>query len=261
MKLHCATVDLEDATHELVGILEARFSIQVNPERLEAFQFAVQSFACERFGDIAAMVHDIKSGLSDPALWAQILHVATNHETRFFRHPPSLDMVIQSCRGKSIPKILSVGCSSGEEPYSIATALLRDGHPAFKVVGVDISVRCIETARQGIYRAHPKLDADVAAQIGNGKARIHSWIRDMVDFEVHNILSSTPLPITNPDVIITQNMLIYYRTETRHEILSRLALELPSGGVLIAGPAEDAGWKVSGMSRIPYSNASVFKKD
>ncbi|MCY1462812.1 CheR methyltransferase, SAM binding domain [compost metagenome] len=63
-----------------------------------------------------------------------------------------------------------------------------------------------------------------------------------------------------PDIIVTQNMLIYYRVETRHQILARLAGMLAPGGHLITGPAEDATWKSAAVTRIPNSNASVFQK-
>jgi type IV pilus assembly protein PilK len=254
-------VQVGELTVELVATIESRFSIQVNPERIEAFHFAANLFACEKFGSLAGLVHAIKRAGLNSEDWAQILHMATNHETRLFRHPASLEMVVKACKGRMSPKVLSVGCSTGEEAYSIAASLLRDGHPCFKITGVDISAPCIAAAKEGIYQAHPKLDSDVAAHIGGGKARIHNWIRAMVDFEVHNILASNPLPIRDPDVVITQNMLIYYRTETRHEILNRLAFEMPKGGHLIVGPAEDANWQNSAVRRLPYSNATVFTKD
>lgn len=253
--------DAEQAIHELVSLIEDRFSIQINADRLDAFHFAVKSSACERFESVESLVASIKAGLVDAGTWSQILHVATNHETKFFRHPPTIELIIEFCRGKTVPKILSVGCSTGEEPYSIAAALLRNGHPSFDILGIDISAPCIETGKAGIYQSHPKLSSDVAVSIGSGRARFHSWIRDMVRFNVHNILSDAPIAMRAPDVVITQNMLIYYRAETRHIILNRLAMQLPRGGYLIAGPAEDAGWKCEGMTRTVHTHAAVFRKD
>lgn len=261
MTLHIAATETDQAIHDLVSLIEERFSIQINSDRLDAFHFAVKSSACGRFGSVESLVAAMRSGLVDAETWSQILHVATNHETRFFRHPPTIELIIEFCRSKAVPKILSVGCSTGEEPYSIAAALLRNGHPSFDILGIDISAPCIETARAGIYQSHPKLSNDVAVEVGEGRARFHSWIRHMVRFDVHNILSDVPIAMSAPDVVITQNMLIYYRAETRHHILNRLALELPKGGYLIAGPAEDAGWKCKGMTRTVHTHAAVFRKD
>ncbi|MNR52027.1 CheR methyltransferase, SAM binding domain [compost metagenome] len=73
-------------------------------------------------------------------------------------------------------------------------------------------------------------------------------------------MGDTQIGFESPDIIVTQNMLIYYRVETRHQILERLAGMLSPGGHLITGPAEDAGWKSDAVTRIPNSNASVFQK-
>lgn len=251
----------EQAVIELIALIESNFSIEISPERVDAFSFAAENFACENFGSTEGLISAINAQSVVPETWAHILHLATNHETRLFRHPASLEVVANACANKSHPKVISVGCSTGEEAYSIAATLLRDGHPSFHIVGVDVSSQCISTARKGEYKSHPLLTRSVAAQLTNGRSRIHSWIRDMVDFQVHNILGSDPLPVAEPDVVITQNMLIYYRVETRHEILNRLANVLPRGGCLIAGPAEEAGWQNMSMRRTACTSASVYIKD
>ncbi|MNR63953.1 CheR methyltransferase, SAM binding domain [compost metagenome] len=63
---------------------------------------------------------------------------------------------------------------------------------------------------------------------------------------------------TAPDVIITQNMLIYYRVETRHLILQKLAAMLPIGGYLLTGPAEDGNWNPLGLKRLPNHLLNLF---
>tara|TARA_B100000446_G_scaffold173923_1_gene183302 strand:+ start:381 stop:770 length:390 start_codon:yes stop_codon:yes gene_type:complete len=128
------------------------------------------------------------------------------------------------------------------------------------VHGTDVSRSCIEKARSGLYRPHPEMGNDVAANTGDGTILIHQWVRDAVSFEVHNVMSDTPISLMKPDIIVTQNMLIYYKVDTRHEILTRLGMMLSTGGYLITGPAEDAAWNPQSLERIPNPKATIFKK-
>lgn len=245
---------------DLLDIVETRFSLEISPERVEAFYEVVAAYACENFGGLQALTTAIKRGQMCSADWAQIIHLATNHETQFFRHPPSLDAVVTACAETESPKILSVGCSTGEEAYSIAAVLLEAGLTSFEIVGLDVSGLCVETAINGVYRKHPGISNQLVTDVGQGLMQVRPEVRRLVRFAVHNILSDKPVPLRAPNVVITQNMLIYYKPDTRHEILNRLAFELAPGGHLIIGPAEDAGWDHPGLSRIVTSKSTVFVK-
>lgn len=249
----------EGMANSWMKIIEERFAIEIDEHRRVAFARALTSFACETGETLESLFKLFVSGRLEEAQRFQILHLATNHETRFFRYPPSLSAIRDACADiRRPPRVLSVGCSTGEEPYSIACTLLRAGHAAFHVHGTDVSQPCIDTARQGIYRGHPEIRLDVAAPQGQHEVRFHAWIRDMVTFEQHNILAERPVNFTAPDVIITQNMLIYYRVETRHLILQKLAAMLPIGGYLLTGPAEDGNWNPLGLKRLPNHLLNLF---
>ena len=189
-----------------------------------------------------------------------ILHLATNHETRFYRSPAALEQIVAIAKSMRVPRILSVGCSSGEEPYSIAMELLKAGLCAFRIHGTDISSLCIETASAGAYLKHPAVTERAAAAIDAKHMRFHAWVRDLVSFEQHNILQDRPIQFPKPSIVITQNMLIYYRPETRFEILRRLAGLLDAGGYLITGPAETLSWTSAGLTRHPHPNLTVFQR-
>lgn len=256
---------LDDLDEEMASswmkIIEERFAIEIAEHRQAAFARALSSFACETGETLEGLLGLFVSGRLDEAQRFQILHLATNHETRFFRYPPSLEAIREVCSGiRHAPRVLSVGSSTGEEPYSIACTLLRAGRAAFQVHGSDVSHPCIETARRGIYRSHPDLRSDVCIPRGENTIKFHSWFRDMVTFEQHNILSDRPVGFSNPDLIITQNMLIYYRVETRHLILQKLAAMLPVGGHLLTGPAEDGNWNPIGLKRLPNHLLNLFVK-
>lgn len=240
--------------------IEARFSIQIDESRQDALKGALERLAESMGSDLEDLDHKRKAGLLTAETWAMVLHLATNHETRFFRSLPATQRIVEICRSITAPKILSVGCSTGEEPYSIASSLLDAGHPTFRVHGTDVSSVCISFAREGLYPRHPNVGTVAAAPTRNDKMRFHRFVREMVTFEEHNILQDRPVLLVNPDIIITQNMLIYYRTETRYEILNRLAAMLPLGGHLITGPGETLNWSCPGIARIPNSNPNVFQR-
>lgn len=256
----CEQDEITSATSAWVQTIEDRFAIQIDPVRQESFQRALDFFAAGRGMTVEDVLAQAESDELDADAWAAVLHMATNHETRFFRYEPSVEAIVAHCRLKHTPKILSVGCSTGEEPYTIATAMLRAGCAMFHIHGTDVSPACIDIARMGQYEPHSKLGPDVVAALNTGKVSFHSWIRSMVTFQMHNILVDKPIELQRPDVIITQNMLIYYRTETRHEILDRLSRELPINGILIVGLAEDAGWRNDSMKRITNSQVTIFER-
>jgi chemotaxis methyl-accepting protein methylase len=240
--------------------IEARFSIQIDANRQAAFKSALNRFVESIGMDLESLDERRKSGRVDAETWSMLLHLATNHETRFFRSLPATERIVKLCEGITSPRILSVGCSSGEEPFSIASALLDAGHPTFRVHGTDVSAVCISTAREGLYPRHHGVGLLAAAPTRGDKMRFHRFVREMVTFEEHNILQDRPVQLANPNIVITQNMLIYYRTDTRYEILDRLSAMLVPGGHLITGPGETLNWSNPSMTRIPNSNPNVFQR-
>jgi chemotaxis methyl-accepting protein methylase len=242
------------------SLVAERFSIEIDEHRSEAFLNNLANYARRIGMDSSHLFERAANRQLDSNHWSAILHMATNHETRFFRYKPILALIEAICQNKRNPQILAVGCSTGEEVFSIAAKLLRSGHAMFKVHGTDVSGPCISKAKAGTYKPHPEMGNDIAASSGDDTIRIHQWVRDAVSFEVHNIMSGTPIALTTPDIIVTQNMLIYYKIETRHQILARLGMMLPSDGYLITGPAEDAAWIPSSLERIPNPTATIFRK-
>lgn len=240
--------------------IEARFSIQIDANRQDAFKSALTRFVESIGMDLESLDERRKSGRVDADIWSTLLHLATNHETRFFRSLPATERIVNLCEGITSPRILSVGCSTGEEPFSIASALLDAGHPTFRVHGTDVSSVCINTANEGLYPRHAGVGLLAAAPTRGDKMRFHRFVRDMVTFEEHNILQDRPVQLANPHIVITQNMLIYYRTDTRYEILDRLSAMLVPGGHLITSPGETLNWSNPSMTRIPNSNPNVFQR-
>lgn len=243
-----------------IEIMSSRFKIEIAPDRQPAFYNSLLNYAASISEPPARLLFRAAHRQLTSEHWAQIIHLATNHETRFYRYRPVIDLIARLSGEFARPRILSVGCSTGEEPYSFAVELCQNGFSNFHIHGTDVSPPCISTATNGIYKASEHIPERYAMRTGSGLMKFYGWLKDFVTFEQHNILSDRPIDFANPTTVVTQNMLIYYRRETRHLILDNLSFMIPKGGYLITGPAEDAQWSSPGFERLPNATASVFRK-
>ena len=172
-------------------------------------------------------------------------------ETWFFRdHEPFL--FLQSLvrpNGRlakaKILRILSIPCSTGEEPFSIAAALLAAGRPAdaFRIDAVDISRRALEKAKSAVY---PKTsfrektpEWDPYFEKADGGRRPVAEVRRAVQFREGNLLQADDLAAHAPyDIIFCRNLLIYLHEEARVKAIRSLHHALVPGGILFLGYAE-----------------------
>ncbi len=243
-----------------INLLYSRFKIEVALERQQAMFNALDRYASASNETSAGLYEKAIRRQLPTSAWAQIIHLATNHETRFYRNPAVIKLVASCARDFVRPRILSVGCSTGEEPYSLACELSTQGFGNYHVHGTDVSEPCIATAAAGIYRSNDAVLDRFATRFDGGSRMRFGWIKDFVTFEHHNILGELPIEFSAPNVIITQNMLIYYRTKTRSRILDRLSCLLADGGYLITAASEEGNWQPDGFERLPCPCASVFRK-
>lgn len=251
---------VDDSLLRWLLTLEARFSIEIEQARHEGFKRSIQHFAATRGVTVTDLHAQLVAEEVTQDIANMILHLATNHETRFFRSPSVTARIVELCRSIGTPRILSVGCSTGEEPYSIAAALLEAGYANFRVHGTDVSPLCIRTARKGVYPDHNGVSPRAAVKNTSGQLRFHRFVRGMVSFEEHNIMHARPIGFTAPNIIVTQNMLIYYRPEARIAILNRLTSLLAPGGFLITGPHETLNWTHRDMTRTRDSFTNEFQR-
>lgn len=186
----------------------------------------------------------------------ELVSLLTINETYFFREAEQLTLLterlmprlLQKRSGDQPIRILSAGCSSGEEPYSIAMALLEKyGDSAARmvsIVGGDIDQRALSKARLGSYGAFSfrgvseDLKQRYFTQQGN-TALVADKVRAMVTFQQLNLLSATqPDGLATPDIILFRNVSIYFDTPTRKAILQNLNSMMGETGILLVGTAE-----------------------
>lgn len=187
-------------------------------------------------------------------LEAAIDAIATN-ETYFFREPLQLQAFSEELlpaladRGRRLKKlsIWSAGCSTGEEPYTIAM-LLRDSGLFegwdVQVFGSDISRRVIAAARKAEYgasalRATPPHHLVRFFEAAGGRWRVREEIRGWVTFGQLNLLSEdTRRLVPRMDAVFCRNLLIYLDLPARRRVLASLYDRLWEGGYLLLGHSE-----------------------
>ena len=220
----------------------------------------------------------IMDGSSGQVEWETLVDRLTVHETRFYRDEYSLDLI----RDKYLPELTStkvkpytvhtwsVGCATGEEPYSLA--MLLDfyflNHPEFYygVTASDVSRAALQTGRDAIY--HQRRVKNVPEEIANNyfekvddeHVQVRPALKQKVCFTQINLLEITQQPIGQMDIILCQNVLIYFKRELRNQILDQLAMCLKPGGILLLGAGEVFGWSHPELSQIDYQSTLAFQR-
>ena len=196
-------------------------------------------------------------------------------ETWFFRYPESFTTLGKLARARlkelnnmRALRILSLPCSTGEEPYSIAMALLDAGLQPhqFKVDGMDISPLSVEKARRAVYGKNSFRGQDLeyrerhffAEQDGH---RVNEYVREQVRWQVGNVLDPTLLA-SEPafDFVFCRNLLIYFDQPTQKQVFEVLKRLTHVDGVLFIGPAEGSLLGRLGMRSIGIPQSFAFSR-
>lgn len=221
-----------------------------------------------------------------PTLTQLLLNNLLIAESRFFRHEPSLAF-IGKCYEKAMnakpPRsepfsVWSVGCSTGQEVYSVAMTLrlsfkqMPEPLP-FKVYGSDLSVRSLDVAKQGKYKGRQmnEIPARYRPQIqilnddsGTFKHQktwqIHPKTAEHTQFFWHNIFAREAVDLPKQDVIICQNVLIYFRKFDQQNILAYFVQNLAVGGYLLFAPNEAMFWQHPQMKRVDDGQINAWQK-
>jgi chemotaxis protein methyltransferase CheR len=213
----------------------------------------------------------------------EIIHmidVVTTNKTDFFREPKHFDFLVQTALPELIKvyeansrrkyTIWSAGCSTGEEPHTLAMVLSefaeRQHGFNFSILATDISTRVLEHARRGIYKEEVVQPVPVAMKMkyllkgkdkNNGLVRVGPQLRSLINFRRLNFMDSD-FGIKEPvDIIFCRNVIIYFDRPTQEKLLNRFARQLIPGGYLFMGHSET----LSGMS-VPLQPAGqmVYRK-
>ena len=209
----------------------------------------------------------------------KLLGLLTIGETYFFRYLAHFELLreviipelmTRNRKTRSL-RIWSAGCSTGEEPYSLAMLLhaqfpqLRDWR--IEILGTDINKRSLAAARAGLYgvrtlRATESAYRDAYFRAEGDLFRIVPEIREMVHFGYLNLrtglypgrAAARPL-----DLIFCRNVMIYFQPETTQEIIKKMAGVLRPGGYLLLGHAETLLNLRHDFARVQYGGGFVYR--
>lgn len=176
-------------------------------------------------------------------------------ETYFFRHRDQLRAMVEAAlpacaraRPGQTLRVLSAGCASGEEPYSLAILLYGQAEPCpwnVELQAIDLNTAMLKRAEQGRYStwALRETSPDVQARCFQAHGRdfvLDQRFRDLVTFNERNLIREDPAfwrPATF-DVIFCRNVLMYFSADVAAAVISRLTRSLVPGGFLFLGYAE-----------------------
>ncbi len=215
---------------------------------------------------------------SDEGMGREVIHmvdVVTTNKTDFFREPRHFDYLT----GTAVPELMktlgagitremevwSAGCSTGEEPYTIAMVLneFRGLRPSFnfRIIATDISTKVLEMAVRGVYKQEkadmipPGLKKKYLLRSRDrerGLVRIAPELRSQVEFRRVNFMGED-FGVRKPvDIIFCRNVIIYFDRPAQERLVKRLCGHLVPGGYLFMGHSETlSGLRVPLLSTGP----------
>ena len=242
-------------------LLESRTGIFVTEQRKMFLQSSLMQRMRElSYDDYQAYYEFVVNAPLGKIEWAKLIDRLTVQETRFFRDPAAFEYIADVINknhqlySKKYPlDIWSVGCSTGEEVYSLAMlakeVLLRHGkNESFIITGTDISVPALNKARQGIYSQRrietlsEHYKKNYFSQTNDEQFELLAEIKRNTCFAQVNVLQLNKTASTQRHIIYCQNLLIYFRRQRREEILNHLVERLAPGGLLLIGMGEMLEW-------------------
>jgi len=263
---------LRDFVHSYCGIyfddgskflLERRLSRRLEQHRLKSFDeyYHFLRYDRKREEELTILVDNL-----------------TTNETYFFRETPQLnafsDEILpelrQTLADRKVLRIWSAGCSTGEEPYTIAMLLLESGDWwrdwQVEILGSDINQRVLHTARKGVYKksAHRATNPEMLVKYfieEKGDYRIIDRVKELVSFSYLNLLDpfKTSL-ITNMDIIFCRNVIIYFDKEAKKKVIESFYQKLREGGYLLLGHSESLINISNAFALRTLKNDMVYRK-
>jgi chemotaxis protein methyltransferase CheR/type IV pilus assembly protein PilK len=259
------------------GLLAERLGIIVPKER----KMFLQSKIWSRMREIGYSAYDkyweyINSGIEGNLEWSQLVDRLTVHETSFFRHQPSFDLVNEDLQRKILLaedtlkyKIWSVSCATGEEAYSLAMLAANACKNSkvksyYGVTATDVSSPAVAMAKQAIYSAEKMTNIQeefrpYLSPLNNEMFTIKDVIKNRTAFGVFNLLDIDRPSNIKYDVIYCQNVLMYFERSVREHILNGLVAYLNRDGLLVLGQTEINAWSHPKMKRVNKNRTLAFR--
>lgn len=263
--------------HYVRELVHERAAIVLDESKTYLIESRLESLVRRHgLGSLTDLVHQVRGDRSG-ALQDLLVDAMTTNETTFFRdvHPwTALEETIlpELLRRRAAERTLTVwsaGCSSGQEPYSLAM-LLRDRFPQVvadwdvRIIATDLSSEMLTRAAAGVFtqlEVNRGLPASMLVRHFHREGvmwQIDDELRNMVEFRRLNLCDPWPyLPLV--DVVLLRNVLIYFGLEAKRQILGRVREVLRPGGTLLLGSAETTLNIDDRFARLPLGGVTVYQ--
>lgn len=263
-----------------VTLLEERTGISLPDSRKTFLQTNLVTRMRELgLSDYQVYFERVTDGSRGNVEWEVLVDRLTVHETRFFRDINALnliqDMYLEPLLNQNVstPYTLnawSVGCATGEEPYSLAMVMDHAFNDKqgfyYGITASDISRVALQTGRNAIYhnRRVTNVPEEIASQhlepVDEQHVQVSETLRQKVCFTQMNLIDMDKQPVSNMDIILCQNVLIYFKHEIRDRILQHLISKLKPGGIIVLGAGEVFSWSHPELDMINYESTLAFRR-
>jgi chemotaxis protein methyltransferase CheR len=270
----------DDEFEILRRILERAAGLVHDDSRRDSLNFSVMSRidACG-LPSVAAYLA-LLAGPNGVVERQKLVDVVTIQETHFFRNPPQIralrqhvlpELIRRSVAADRPLTIWSAGCSTGEEPYSIAM-LVRELLPMatrehVRILGTDVSDSALEIAAAARYGARAVQMAeplDLARWFNSSGDTylVRDDVRELVELRRHNLVTEEmPFEQGEVDLLLCRNVTIYFNRATTKTLMSRFHTILSDGGYLFLGHSETLWQMNDAFTLVPLGDAFVYRRD
>lgn len=250
----------EDEFRKLSSLVQDKLGIKMPPAKktlLESrLQKRLRALGLSSYAEYCDMLFN-RGGLNSELV--HMLDLVTTNKTDFFREAHHFEFLVHSAlphlvrRGNKKVSVWSAGCSTGEEPYTLAMVLSEYAHANpglgfdYSITATDISTRVLEAACKGIYQD------DRIAPVPNelkrryflrsrdasrGLVRVVPELREKIDFSRVNLMDET-YPVNSAlDIIFCRNVIIYFDKPTQERLFAKFCEYLKPGGFIFIGHSE-----------------------
>jgi chemotaxis protein methyltransferase WspC len=255
------------------ALLEAKTGLEATLIGEAAIERAVRErMAARSLKDADAYLRHLSASADEQQ---SLIEAVVVSETWFFRNREAFAALGRIASGEWLAthptgqlRILSAACATGEEPYSIAMALLDCGWSPdrFRIDAVDISTRAIAHAQEGVYGRNSFRGADLAFrdryfEHTPGGYRLSPHVRAPVQLRSANLFTAgTFTGVEGYDIIFCRNVLIYFDRPTQRRAIRILLSLMTADGVMFVGPAESALMTESGLTSARMPHAFAFRR-
>lgn len=251
--------------------------IEPGKQYLAEFRLAplVPTFGCKTINELFAHLRQVEH----QQLRAAVVDAMMQNETAFFRDTRPFDTLrtvvlpqLAAARPTGAPlHLLSLGCATGQEAYSLAMIVRSQaasdgdlgGRPV-RIVAVDVSTKSIDRALEGRY-AQIEVNRGVSGALLDGHFsrdgvgwRVRDELREAVEFRLGNVAAGDALD-SNPDVVLLRNVVSAFDAATGDETLHRVCDALGAGGYLVVGAKETFDALTERASPVGDEKSCVFQ--